>query len=69
MQFLASVGNAFLRFKADATPLLKCTISQLPFLTFYQTGCEFLRGIFIIPFVVFSNDFFSHSHQRKDSVL
>src|SRR5690554_4759772 len=38
MQFLPLVGNAFLRYKADATTLPKCTLTP-PFFTFRQTGC------------------------------
>jgi hypothetical protein len=68
MQFLASVGNAFLHL-IGATPLSKCTAPQFPFLTFYQTGCCVIMWDIHYPNDWFCNDFFSfHTcDQRKEA--
>src|SRR5690554_4190576 len=50
MQFLPSVGNAFLHLKADVTTLPKCTLPDFLSLHFAKQVASFLRGIFGIPF-------------------
>jgi len=67
MQFLPAVGNAFLRSKGTIT-LLKCTVSQIPLFTFYQTDCEIFAGIFGIPFVILA-DFISFHTATKEKIL
>lgn len=67
MHFLVTVGNAFFAFKIGATPLSKCISPQFPFLTFYQTVCQFFLWDINYPNIFFDNDFFSFHicDQRK----
>ncbi|TCV19195.1 ribosomal protein S18 acetylase RimI-like enzyme [Sphingobacterium alimentarium] len=65
-QILPMVGTVFLHLKG-ATTLSKCTAKQFPFFTFYQTGCDIIRGIFIIPMIGFGKiDFFSFHTATKE---
>jgi hypothetical protein len=65
MQFLASIGNAFLRLKS-VQPLCQ---NVPPFFTFYQTGCKIITWDIQYPIILFWIDFFSFhiSDQRKEA--
>lgn len=52
MQFLATVGNAFLHL-SGTTPLPKCRTTHRPFSTFYQTGCDLFDRDIRYPFLSF----------------
>ena len=65
MHLLPMVAKAFLRLKR-CNPFVKMYALTIPLLYILPNGLRhYIRGIFIIPFVVFGNSFFSDRDRRK----